>query len=390
MLAIKAQKSSPNEEVYFREDLSRDDYYDEQQHTPGRWYGRGCEALGLDRQAPVRQADFVALCRGLRPGDGTRLTQRMAAHRRCVYDLTISAPKSLSVMALVAGDERLIAAHDKAVTATLEAAEQLAAVRVRKGAAADTRQSRVTGNIVCAIFPHRESRALDPQLHHHCVVFNVTFDPVEKRMKALEARPFYDHAQDLTQLYRAHLAESLHALGYDTYLDRHRCVQIRGVDAAVMSRFSKRAAQRDALVALRAQELGRPLTKGEVSRVVHQNRAKKQRHIAPQALRKIQLAQLSAEERRQLERVKALALAGPRPPLTRPLAPRRQPGIVAAPELDWIAGVLLALLAVRAVGINPYTFSPTFSFPQRIYYASRFIRQAQRYGQQRGRPSLTR
>ena len=76
-----------------------------------------------------------------------------------------------------------------------------------------------------------------------------------------------------------------------------------------MSRFSKRAAQRDALVALRAQELGRPLSKGEVSRVVHQNRAKKQRHIAPQALRKIQLAQLSAEERRQLERVKALALA---------------------------------------------------------------------------------
>jgi hypothetical protein len=263
-----------------------------------------------------------------------------------VYDLTISAPKSLSVMALVAGDERLIAAHDKAVTATLEAAEQLAAVRVRKGAAADTRQSRVTGNMVCAIFPHRESRALDPQLHHHCVVFNVTFDPVEKRMKALEARPFYDHAQDLTQLYRAHLAESLHALGYDTYLDRHRCVQIRGVDAAVLSRFSKRAAQRDALVALRAQELGRPLTKGE--------------------------------------------LAGPRPPLTRPLAPRRQPGIVAAPELDWIAGVRLALLAVRAVGINPYTFSPTFSLPQRIYYAARFIRQAQRYGQQRGRPSLTR
>ena len=76
--------------------------------------------------------------------------------------------------------------------------------------------------------------------------------------------------------------------------------------------------------------------------------------------------------------------------MTRPLAPRRQPGIVAAPELDWIAGVRLALLAVRAVGINPYTFSPTFSFPQRIYYAARFIRQAQRYGQQRGRPSLTR
>lgn len=390
MLTIKSQCSPTNAARYFREHLSRDDYYADQQHTPGRWFGRGCEALGLDSQAPVRQDDFVALCKGLRPGDGTRLTQRAGANRRSIYDLTLSAPKSLSVMALVGGDERLIAAHENAVAATLEAAEKLAAARVRQGAAVDIRQSRVTGNMVCAIFPHLESRALDPQLHNHCIVFNGTFDPVEQRMKALEARPFYDHAQDLTQLYRAHLAESLHTLGYDTYFDQHHCVQIRGVDAAVMSRFSKRAAQRDALVALRAQELGRPLTKGEVSRVVHQNRAKKQRHVAPEALRRMQLAQLSAEERQQLERVKALALTGPRPPLTRPLAPRRQPGIVAAPELDWIAGVRLALLAVRAVGINPCTFSPTFSFPQRIYYAARFIRQAQRYGQQRGRPSLTR
>jgi conjugative relaxase-like TrwC/TraI family protein len=390
MLSIKAQSSPGDEARYFRDHLSRDDYYADGQHTLGRWYGRGCEALGLDRQAPVRQADFVALCRGLRPGDGTRLTQRAAAHRRSVYDLTFSAPKSLSVMALLARDERLVAAHDKAVTATLEAAEQLAATRVRKGAAADTKQSRVTGNIVCARFQHDVSRALDPQLHDHCVVFNVTFDPVEKKMKALEARPFYDRANDLTQLYRAHLAESLHALGYETYLDRHRCVQIRGVDAAVLSRFSQRAAQRDVLVALRAQELGRPLSKGEVSRVVHQNRAKKQRHIDPEALRKIQLAQLSDGERQQLEGVKALALAGPRPSLTLPLAPRRQPGMPPVPALDWLAGVRLALLAVRAFGFNPYTFSPTFSLPQRIYYAARFIRQAQRYGQQRGGPSLTR
>ena len=145
--------------------------------------------------------------------------------------MTVSAPKSVSLMALLAGDERLIAAHERAVTATLEAAERLAAVRVRKGAAVDTRQSRQSGNIVAARFLHRESRALDPQLHTHCVLFNVSFDPVEKRLKALEARPLYDQAQDLTRLYREHLAGELHALGYETYQDRQQCVQIAGVES---------------------------------------------------------------------------------------------------------------------------------------------------------------
>jgi len=277
-------------------------------------------------------------------------------------------------MALLAGDERILAAHERAVAATLDAAEKLAAVRVRRGAAVDTRQARVTGNMVCAQFLHRESRALDPQLHTHCVTFNVTFDPAENRLKALEARPFYDQARNLTGLYRDHLAESLHTLGYNTYRDRYQCVQIDGVSPRLMGRFSKRAGQRDALVALKEQELGRPLTKGEVAGLIHEHRDKKQKHIDPQALRRMQLEQLAPEDRLSLDQLKVRALANPLPGQDRPYIPRRLPG----PELGWVAALRVALLLSRAVNLDAYMFSPSLSFPEQVLRAARFMRQAER------------
>lgn len=378
MITIKAQTSPANAARYFRDHLSRDDYYNDQERTPGGWFGRTCGVLGLDTQEPVEQADFVALCKGLHPSDHTRLTQRTSPKRRCLYDLAISAPKSVSIMALLAGDERIIAAHEKAVAAAMEAAENLAAVRVRKGAAVDSRQSRQTGNIACAQFLHRESRALDPQLHTHCVTFNVTFDATEQRLKALEARPIYDHARDLTRLYREHLAESLHTLGYDTYRDRYQCVQIDGVSPKLMARFSKRAGQRDALVALKEQELGRGLTKREVAELIHEHRDKKQNHVAPQALRRMQLEQLTPEDRLGLDQLKARALANPLPGQDRPYIPRQLSGFAPGPEAGWVAAVRMALLVSRAINLDAHLFSPALSFPEQILRVTRFMRQAER------------
>ena len=378
MVTIKAQTSPRNAARYFDEHLSRDDYFSEKQQTTGRWFGRGCEILGVESESVIEQEPFVALCKGLRPDDHTKLTQRATANRRCLYDLTISAPKSLSIMALVAGDARLIAAHEKAVTATLDAAENLACVRVRKGAAVDTQQTRTTGNIIGAQFLHRESRALDPQLHTHCVIFNVTHDPVEKRLKALEARQLYDQSKELTRIYRDHLSESLRELGYETYLDRQRCPQIRGVDKNLITTFSKRSAQRDALVALREAQLGRSLSKREVAQVVHQNRAKKQQRIDPEALRQFQLEQLPPAGRLRLEKLKERAMAAPRQPVISPA--RTMPPVpgVTMPGVNWIAVVRLALLAARTVNINAYLFSPQLAWPQRVCQAGRFLRQVQR------------
>ena len=54
------------------------------------------------------------------------------------------------------------------------------------GFVAGVRSERLTGNFVGARFTHDTSRALDPHLHRHCMVFNATFDSVENRWKALE------------------------------------------------------------------------------------------------------------------------------------------------------------------------------------------------------------
>jgi hypothetical protein len=240
---------------------------------------------------------------------------------------------------------------------------------VRKGAAAATNQRRATGNLIAARFQHKESRALDPQLHTHCIVFNATHDPVEQKLKALDARTIYDQSNQLTQTYRDSLSKSLRELGYDTYLDKEKCPQIRGVDKTLIAQFSKRATQRDTLTALREQLLGRKLTKNEVSGLVHRNRAKKQQHVDPAAVRQFQLEQVPRETQLELEKLKERALTPPRPPVTQ---------MPPAPGVNWIGVVRFALRAARAVEINPYLFSPRLSFPERICTAARFLRHVQR------------
>lgn len=204
-------------------------------------------------------------------------------------------------------------------------------------------------------------------------------DPVEKKLKALEPRQLYDQSKDLTQLYRAHLAVSLRGLGYETYLDRQRCPQIRGVDKSLITTFSKRAAQRDTLVALREAQLGRSLSKREVAQVVHQHRTKKQQRIDPEALRKFQLEQLPPEGRLRLEKLKERAMTGPRQPVissARTLPP--VPGVT-MPGVNWIAVVRLALLAARSVDINPHLFAPQLSFPQRVIQGGRYLQNFRRF-----------
>jgi conjugative relaxase-like TrwC/TraI family protein len=351
--------------------LSHDDYYSEKEQTVGRWFGRTCDAFGIQPESAVEKDQFTALCKGLRPDDQTKLTQRQKENRRCLYDLTVSAPKSVSIMALLASDDRLIAAHEKAVTAALEVAEELARVRVRKGAAAATNQRRATGNLIAARFQHKESRALDPQLHTHCIVFNATHDPVEKRLKALDARTLYDQSHQLTQTYRDHLTQSLRELGYKIRLDKHKCPQILGVDESLIDLFSKRGKGIAQKVTACEKKLGRKLNNNEISVLAHTGRDKKQPRIAPEFVRQIQQGQVPGDARLELEAIKERSQTppAPRPPLIH---------TPAAPGVNWIAVVRLALRAARAVDINPFLFTPTQSYPDRVCTAARFLRHVQR------------
>ena len=121
MLTIRAMS---NAQGYSARHLEHSDYYDEHKRIAGRWNGRGAELLGLSGE--VLSKDFDSIRQGLDPRSGEFLRQRQSAdrkaadgattsHGRNLYDFTFSAPKSVSIMASVGGDERLPAAHRMAV-----------------------------------------------------------------------------------------------------------------------------------------------------------------------------------------------------------------------------------------------------------------------------------
>ena len=208
-------------------------------------------------------------------------------------------------------------------------------------------------------------------MHTHCIVFNVTHDPVERKLKALDARTLYDQSHQLTQTYRDHLTKSLRELGYETCLDQHKCPQILGVDESLLDLFSKRGKGIAQKVTAREKKLGRKLNNNEISVLAHTGRDKKQPCIAPEFVRQIQLGQVPRGARLELEKVKERSQTplSPRPPLIHSPA---------APGVNWISVVRLALRVARTVDINPYFFSPTQSYPDRICTAARFLRHVQR------------
>jgi conjugative relaxase-like TrwC/TraI family protein len=154
MLTIRAMSDGIG---YSSRHLEHSDYYAEGERVTGVWQGRAAELLGLS--GPVTTEEFEALRQGLDPGTNEFLRVRRSADRtaadgttlaqgRSLYDFTISAPKSVSIVAIIGGDDRLIEAHRKAVSETLQEAETYAASRVRQAGA---NEDRPTGNLALAV-----------------------------------------------------------------------------------------------------------------------------------------------------------------------------------------------------------------------------------------------
>jgi conjugative relaxase-like TrwC/TraI family protein len=193
-----------------------DDYYAKE--NPGEWQGLGAHALGL--KGPVEQAQLTRLLDGQLPnGERIRTTFDPTDNKkRMGLDLTFSAPKSVSMQALVAGDKDVTAAHDRAVTRALEQVERLAEAR-RKVKGESYRER--TGNMVIGKFRHEMSRAKDPQLHTHSVVFNMT-RRADGAWRALSNEDIFRVQHEVDALYKAELAKGLQALGYGIRLVDHK------------------------------------------------------------------------------------------------------------------------------------------------------------------------
>jgi conjugative relaxase-like TrwC/TraI family protein len=311
------QKNKAVAKVYFDEHLSHNDYYTQGEVEVGRWIGEGVARLGLEEGQNVEREAFMGLCENIHPVTRKVLTQRLNSdgNRRVFFDFTCSAPKSVSIMAVTMGDARVVDAHQLAARFALKELERFAAARIRVGG---SQQDRETANVVAGEFLHNSSRALDPQLHTHFTLFNCTFDSTEKRWKALQTGQMFAAIRYATEVYRNDLAGRLHALGYEIVRSQglrgsNEAFEIKGVSAALCQRFSKRAKERDAMIAQMERELGRKLSNNEISHAVHQTRSRKLKGISTEEVRSRQLAQLSPAEIVALQGVRHAAGGSPQP-----------------------------------------------------------------------------
>ena len=159
--------------------------------------------------------------------------------RRAGLDLTFSAPKSVSIQALVFGDKRLLEAHREAVKNTLEYLEQNFA-NTRKGSKSE-RKTVTTGNLAIAQFEHDLSREKDPHLHTHNVVMNMTLH--DGKMRSLHNDILYQHKKMLGTMYRNELACRVRDLGYSVVVGKDGLFEIGGYQREQVEAFSKRHMQ---------------------------------------------------------------------------------------------------------------------------------------------------
>lgn len=208
------------------------------------WMGEGADALGLDGQ--VRGADLTAVLEGRLP-DGSRLGKEINGNHvhRPGHDLTFSAPKSVSILALIGGDKAMLEAHNHAVRIAAGYVEKLISARDTKDGVTSIVH---TGKMVAAAFTHDTSRNLDPQLHTHLLVANMTEQ--DGKWKAL-ATDYIHNAGfietvmkmqvTLGKIYRSALRERVEALGHEVEeVGKHGMWEIKGVPEAVREEFSSR------------------------------------------------------------------------------------------------------------------------------------------------------
>ena len=242
MVASFAELASSATAVSYYE---KDGYYaknDPEHRQASFWRGAGALALGL--KAHVHPKRFEEVLSGKVPGTGIQLGRKRDGRRehRPGWDLTLSAPKSVSLEGLVIGDRRVIRAHDEAVHATLDWVER-EFIETRGWDPRTKRRPRVKAQgLVAAGFRHLTSRDLDPQLHTHCVVANMTQN-AEGQWKSVEPTAFRRNRNLIGAYYRNELARRLQANGIaitPTMVGRVPGFEIAGYERSFLDAFSGR------------------------------------------------------------------------------------------------------------------------------------------------------
>jgi len=250
------------------------EYYLGVGEAPGRWHGRGLDELGLEVGGRVDERQLEALfARGLHPGTGERLGRAWRTDAVTGFDLTFSAPKSVSALWALGNTDVAVAAmgaHRAAVEAGLAYLDTHAGLS-RRGT--DGVEQVGTAGLAVALFDHRTSRAGDPQLHTHALVINKV-RCADGRWRTLDATELFHHKKSAGMIYQAALRNEMQqrlgvAFGGG---NEHGQAEILGVPEKLLSLWSKRTAQIDSEAAPKIAEyeklLGRTLTPAERVNVV--------------------------------------------------------------------------------------------------------------------------
>ncbi len=212
--------------------------YVERGGEPGRWLGRAAEALGLE--GVLQAQDFANLAEGRHP-DGSQLLEQVHSDRVMGWDFTMSAPKSLSLLATLHPDEETRAAlrgiHDQAVAAGLAYLEDTGGA-ARRGDGG--RDGHVGAELVIAGFTHKTSRESEPDLHEHGIVLNVGRGE-DGRWTSIDSRWLFAHKAGAEAIYRAELYHGAAQLGISwSEPDQHGNREIVGFERAELRAWSTR------------------------------------------------------------------------------------------------------------------------------------------------------
>jgi conjugative relaxase-like TrwC/TraI family protein len=312
MLTISKSLSAGQARTYHAREFTseRQNYWSRDQQGYSEWQGGLAQEWGL--QGCVGAEEFARLSEGRHPESDEQLVRHQPAktyenrygkqitssEHRAGWDATFSAPKSVSLTALVGGDDRVRQAHRESVHVALQELERYTQARIGNVHAPET-----TGKFIAATFEHDTARPVDgyaaPQLHTHAVVFNMT-ECENGQTRALQERSLFQSQQYATSVYRSELAMRLQGLGYEVERGKHGQPEIKGYSQEYLEASSPRRVQ----IKEHLQEIGREGA-GAAQVAAHRTRDSKELHSPQEVLQ--QHRELAAQFGHQADRVVATA-----------------------------------------------------------------------------------
>jgi conjugative relaxase-like TrwC/TraI family protein len=255
MLTISKPLSAGQAQTYHQAEFTakEQNYWSQRGVIAGEWQGLMAGQFGL--AGAVSAEDFAKLSQGQHPQTGEQLVRQRASYEyqdadgktiktmehRAGWDVTFSAPKSVSLTALVGGDERVREAHRESVRVALDQLEHYTQARI-----GGNHPPVTTGKFIAAKFEHDTARPVDgyvaPQLHTHAVVFNVT-ERDNGQPRAIQPQSLFASQQFATAIYQSELTYKLRELGYEITTGRSGAPEIKGYTQEYLDASSPRSQQ---------------------------------------------------------------------------------------------------------------------------------------------------